>query len=47
MLTNLQEFELARESLRRRAVDYLVKTQLDAETLLESLAKAKEESGKR
>ncbi len=43
MLTNLQEFELARECLRSRAVDYLVKTQLDQDTLQECLQKAARE----
>lgn len=44
MLTNLQEFELALESLRYRAVDYLVKTELDTDALRDSLMKAKAES---
>ncbi|MDR2939126.1 MAG: response regulator [Clostridiales bacterium] len=47
MLTNLQEFELALESLRHRAIDYLVKTQLEQESLTKSLMKAKAEANKR
>ncbi|MDR2903188.1 MAG: response regulator [Clostridiales bacterium] len=47
ILTNLQEFDLAISSLRHRAVDYLVKTQLEPETLAESLEKAKTEANKR
>ena len=43
MLTNLQEFVLAKNAIRYRAVDYLVKNQLTAELLEESLAKAKKE----
>ena len=40
MLTNLEDFELAREAMRLRAVDYLLKIQLEAETLERSLALA-------
>ena len=47
MLTNLQEFNLAADALRLRAVDYLVKNQLDAAMLEKSLSKAKEEWDKR
>lgn len=47
MLTNLQEFELARDALRYHAVDYLVKTQLEPDILRESLHKAKEEADRR
>jgi two-component system response regulator YesN len=47
MLSNLQEFELALESLRHRAVDYLVKTQLEPENLADSLEKAMIESNNR
>ncbi|MDR1663926.1 MAG: response regulator [Clostridiales bacterium] len=47
MLTNLQEFDMVRESLRHRAADYLVKTQLDEPALLNGLEKAKAESDKR
>lgn len=43
MLTNLQEFALAKNAIRYRAVDYLVKNQLNAELLEESLVKAKKE----
>lgn len=42
MLTNLQEFDLAREALRCRAVDYLLKAQLTAESLEKSLELAKD-----
>lgn len=47
MLTNLQEFNLAADALRYQAVDYLVKNQLDAEVLENSLEKAKKESDRR
>lgn len=47
MLTNYQEFDLARESLRFKAVDYLLKTQLEAEALEKSLALAIQESARR
>ncbi len=40
MLTNLEDFALAREAMRLRAVDYLLKSQLEAETLERSLALA-------
>ncbi len=40
MLTNLQEFGLIQEALRLGAVDYLVKTQLDENTLSEGLSRA-------
>lgn len=43
ILTNLEEFSLARDSLRHRAVDYLIKTQLEADTLEKSIATAKKE----
>jgi two-component system response regulator YesN len=43
MLTNYGEFDLARESLRYRAVDYLLKSQLEAESLEKSLMLAKQE----
>lgn len=47
MLTNHQDFQLARESLRYRSVDYLVKSDLDADTLEASLRRAKEECDSR
>lgn len=40
MLTNHPNFDLARDALRYRAVDYLLKSQLVPETLEASLAKA-------
>lgn len=40
MLTNHQEFDMARESLRYKAVDYLLKTQLDAEILEKAVLQA-------
>ncbi|WP_099469495.1 response regulator [Konateibacter massiliensis] len=43
MLSNLQEFQLARDSLRYHAVDYLIKTMLEPEVLQESLERAKAE----
>ena len=47
MLTNYGEFDLAREALRCRAVDYLLKSQLEAEALEKSLILAKQEYEKR
>ena len=47
MLTNFQEFDLARDSLFYRAADYLIKGQLDVPVLENSLQKAKEESDRR
>lgn len=47
MLTNHPDFHLARESLRFKAVDYLLKSQLVAETLEASLARARRERDKR
>ncbi|SCP97628.1 response regulator transcription factor [Anaerobium acetethylicum] len=41
VLTNLEEFELAKEALSLSASDYLVKIDLTEETLLRSLEKAK------
>jgi two-component system response regulator YesN len=43
MLSNLEEFGLAREALRLKAADYLVKTQLDGATLEKSIELAKGE----
>lgn len=40
MLTNLQEFELVRDSLRLGAIDYLVKTELDEPSLRSCLNQA-------
>ena len=47
MLTNLQEFHLVREAIHNRALDYLLKNQLDAPLLEEALAKAKKEHDQR
>lgn len=47
MLTNHQEFDMARESLRFKAIDYLLKSQLEPATLEKALAAAIEESGRR
>lgn len=47
MLTNLQEFDLARDAIRYRAADYLLKVQLEASSLEESLKKAKAEYERR
>ncbi|MDR0761087.1 MAG: response regulator, partial [Treponema sp.] len=43
MLTNRAEFEFARESLRYRAVEYLMKNNLESGTLEKALARAIEE----
>jgi two-component system response regulator YesN len=43
ILTNFEEFELARESLHYRASDYMVKNNLEAATLEKALERAKEE----
>jgi two-component system response regulator YesN len=43
MLTNQEEFEFARESLRYRAVEYLVKNNLESETLEKALNRAIDE----
>ncbi|MDR1251350.1 MAG: response regulator [Treponema sp.] len=40
MLTNQEEFEFAREALRYRAVEYLVKSNLEAEILEKALKRA-------
>ena len=47
MLTNHPDFDLARDSLRFAAVDYLLKSQLSAETLEKSLARAIAERDRR
>lgn len=43
MLTNLQDFDLVKSALKFRAVDYVVKSQLEAEALEASLANAQKE----
>jgi two-component system response regulator YesN len=43
MLTNHEDFSLARESLRSRAVDYILKNNLDTETMEDALDRAKQE----
>lgn len=40
MLTNYQDFHMAQQSLRSRAVDYLLKIDLDEETLARSIGSA-------
>ncbi len=47
MLTNHQEFDLARKSLRYKALDYLLKTQLEPETLEKAILLAIEDCDKR
>lgn len=47
MLTNHPDFDLARQSLRFAAVDYLLKSQLSPETLEKSLARAMAERDRR
>lgn len=47
MLTNHPNFDLARESLRFQAVDYLLKSQLEPQALEKSLARACAERDKR
>lgn len=47
VLTNLEEFELARQAMKFRAVDYLLKSRLEAPKLEETLARAKAERGNR
>ncbi|MFV0411637.1 MAG: helix-turn-helix domain-containing protein, partial [Oscillospiraceae bacterium] len=47
MLTNLEEFALAQQALRLRAVDYITKTQMEPETLEKGLAKAIDERNRR
>lgn len=47
MLTNHPDFDLARQSLRFAAVDYLLKSQLTAETLEQALARACAERDRR
>ncbi len=42
MLTNHSEFDMARESLRYNAIDYLLKSQLEPEVLAQALEKAKQ-----
>lgn len=47
MLTNLEEFDLARQALRFRAVDYLLKSRLEAVILENALKRAKDERDQR
>lgn len=47
VLTNLEEFELARQAMKYRAVDYLVKSRLEAPKLEEVIERAKKERGSR
>lgn len=47
MLTNYGDFNLAIDAMRFRAVDYLLKTQLEAEALEKSLEAAKQECDRR
>ncbi|MDL2323968.1 response regulator [Ruminococcaceae bacterium OttesenSCG-928-A16] len=47
MLSNLEEFDLARQSLQLRAVDYLVKNQLDENKFILALEAAKKENAVR
>lgn len=47
VLTNLEEFELARQAMKYRAVDYLLKSRLEAPKLEETLERAKIERGNR
>ena len=47
ILTNLGEFELARQSLQYKAVDYILKSQIEAEGLEAALEAAKAERRKR
>lgn len=47
MLTNLQDFDLAQAALRHRAVDYVLKSQLEPEALERSLLNAKAECDNR
>lgn len=42
LLTNLEEFNLAKEAMRLGAVDYLVKLELSEEKLVEAISHAKE-----
>lgn len=47
MLTNLQDFDLVKSALKFRAVDYVVKSQLEADTLELSLFNAQKECDNR
>lgn len=47
MLSNLQEFQLAKEAISYRAVEYLLKSELEAPLLEEALEKAKKASDHR
>lgn len=43
VLTNLEEFQLARQAVRLGAIDYLVKLDLSPDTLISALERAKQE----
>lgn len=43
MLTNHAEFQLVQQAMRYNAIDYLIKTNLDPDTLIHSLVRAKNE----
>ena len=47
MLSNLQEFQAAKEAISNRAVEYLLKSQLEPELLEDALNKAKKEASHR
>lgn len=47
ILTNMEEFELARQAMKYRVVDYLLKSRLEAPKLEETLNRAKIERGNR
>ena len=47
ILTNLEEFELARQALKYHVVDYLIKSKLDTQALEKVLEHAKTERNKR
>ncbi len=47
ILTSLAEFSLAKEAVGYGVTDYLLKTELDSEKLLDSLGKAKKECARR
>lgn len=47
LLTNLQDFSLVQEAMRYGAVDYILKTQINTETLSKCLESAKKECDKR
>lgn len=47
MLTNYEDFEMAREAMRNHAVDYLLKIDLDEEKLVNSIKRAVQECERR